>query len=488
MSVIIKLLSKFDDSGIRKAKSGFSGLKGAIGAIGLGIGISQVTDLLLDSAKAASADEKSTKLLNTQLEKNTGATKKQIKGADKFIEKLSLQTGILDDDLRPSLGKLARATGDTKKAQDLLSLSLDAATVAGKPLDAVASAMAKAFNGNTGALTKMFPELKKSKDMFGDLKKEVEGAAVQQADPFMKFNNSMDILKEKLGMVILPLLSDFVDYISKPGGLIDQVGKFLDDMKDPKTEAGKMFTNIKDAAKNAFNGVKDFFALFGGGDAMKGFVNIAKGLAIALPALIALKGIMLLASAGKSLANLVAAISALRGVPGAGVPAVTTAAAGEGVLAGAAGETAATVAGASLAGTVALAGGAFAVGAAGLMIGAGLANANAIESAKAMGIDLAAAESAGYDPRIMQTKAGEDFLRKKFPWKGAKKGSSGLIAPSRNGAGFVANNVPLTGRAYGESQVVINVQSADPKAVVDAVSKYVKTNGAVPQSWQQARR
>ena len=262
MSVIVKLLSKFDDSGIKKAKTSFGGLKKTLAGIGLGIGVSQVTDLFIDSAKAASADAKSTLLLNTQLEKNAKATKTQIKQADKFVEKLSLQTGILDDDLRPSFGKLARATKDTSKAQDLLKLSLDAATVSGKPLDSVASAMAKAFNGNTTSLIKMFPELKKSKDLFGDLKTEVEGAATQQADPFMKFNNSIDMLKEKLGAVILPMLSDFVDYLSKPGGIIDQVGTFLDTMKDPKSEAGKMMTNIKNAAKNAFNFVKGLFELF----------------------------------------------------------------------------------------------------------------------------------------------------------------------------------------------------------------------------------
>ena len=456
MSVIIKLLSKFDDSGIRHAKSQFSGLKKTIGVIGIGVGISQVTDLLMESAKAASADQKSTKLLNTQLQKNAGATKAQIKGADKFIEKLSLQTGILDDDLRPSLGKLARATGDTHKAQDLLSLSLDASTVAGKPLDSVASAMAKAFNGNTGALIKMFPELKKSKDLFGDLKNEVEGAAVQQADPFMKFNNSMDILKEKLGNAILPLLSDFVDYISKPGGVVDQVGSFLDQLSNPKSEPGKMFTAIKDAVKDAFGHVRDFFALFGNGDAMKGFSNVAGALVQALPALLALKGILMLASAGTAIANLAKAVGLMQ------------------------------------------AGSAASGGLSGFMTKNKLLGV-AIMSSIPLIILSAALDSIDQEfknPEKRQALAnqGQTIVQ---PSKFVPKPVNGMFV-DKNGYDSSGNFVGKPGQqlisGHGPFNnifnakpnnvlVNINVQSADPKAVVDALGKYVKSNGSLPYNF-----
>jgi len=83
--------------------------------------------------------------------------------------------------------------------------------------------------------------------LFGDLAKIVGGAAVEQADPFSKFNVAMDNLKEKLGAVILPYLVDFIDTMMMPGGAIDQVSKFLDDVSNPKTEAGKTFIQIKDA-------------------------------------------------------------------------------------------------------------------------------------------------------------------------------------------------------------------------------------------------
>jgi len=405
MSVIIKLLSKFDDTGIRKAKSGFSGLTKTVGALGIGLGLKQLTDGLLDAAKAASADQKSMQLLNSQLSKNTKATSAQIKNNDNFIQGLSNQVGIVDDELRPAQARLARATGSVEKSQKLLKLSLDASVVSGKPLATVSQAMAKAFTGNTSALTKMFPELKKSKDLFGDLEKTVGGAAEAQASPFDKLNVAMDNLKEKLGVIILPLIVDFIDSMMKPGGAIDQVGKFLDDVSNPKTEAGKTFLDIKKAVGETIQGVKDFFALFGNGDAMKGFANIATSLIKMLPALLALKAIMTLASAGKAIQSLVTAMTLIQGKTGLDT-----------VVGGGKGK-----------GTPKFLG-------TGALLGLGL---------------------------VLST-SGDTMQR-----------------PPRDPSKF---NVKTGGPKDNPSTptVIINVNKADPKATVDALSKYLKQNGSLP--------
>jgi len=429
MSVIIKLLSKFDDSGIKKAQHGFGGLKKALGAIGIGLGLKQIADGLMDAAKAASADQKSTQLLNNQLVKNAHATKAQVKQNDKFIESLSLQTGILDDNLRPSMAKLARGTGSVSKAQKLLKLALDASTVSGKPLDTVATALSKAYNGNTTALTRMFPELKKSKNALADLNKEVEGAAVQQADPFMKFNNSMDILKEKLGNAILPMITDFVDQISKPGGLVDQVGKFLDDLSNPKTDAGKTFRDLKKAVTDTAESVRQFFALFGNGDAVKGFGNVAGFLIKMLPALLALKGIMFLAKAGSAIKNLALAVALIRGkegIPGTNSPTPV------GKL-----------------GNMAK----FGTLAAILSMSGDTKLESDTEKAKRL---------AGLKKQNLNRKVGQDMLQNQ---------ATDFLK--------TGNLTPLP----SSNSITINVHSADPKAVVDAVGKYVKTNGKVPSSW-----
>jgi len=432
MSVIVKLLSKFDDSGIKKAQHGFGGLKKVLGGIAIGAALKQVGDLLLDSAKAASADAKSIKLMNMQLTKNAGASKESLKQNDKFIESLSLQTGILDDDLRPSMAKFGNVTKNVRQAQKLLKLSLDVTAGSGKSQTKVANALAKAYAGNTKSLIGMFPELKNSKDALGDLTKEFSGAALANADPFMRFNNSMDILKEKLGNLVLPMIADAVTELTKPGGIVEVVGKFLTDMANPKTDPGKMFAQIKDAVKQTFQGVKDFFALFGNGDAMKGFANVASALVTMLPALLALKAIMFLASATNSIKNLVIAMGLIQGKGvGGGLPvAGTTVAAGKG---------------ASL----------FAK----------------LTTLPVLGTVAAVLSTSG-DARLPTPE--ELAARQAIdPKTGMRKGFKPLSRPSFMLPGM---QQPQT------NNITINVQGADPKATVDALGKFVKTNGSLPNS------
>jgi len=420
MSVIIKLLSKFDDSGLRKAKSGFSGLSKTLGAVGIGFGLSAITDTLMDAAKAAAADAKSTKLLNIQLERNAGATASSLKENDKFIESLSLQTGIMDDDLRPAMARFGNITGNVKDAQKLLKITLDAAAGSGRSQEKISKAVGQAYGGNTTALQRMFPELRKSKDVLGDFAKTYEGLAVANADPFMKFNNSMDILKEKLGVVVLPLIIDAIDQISKPGGLIETVGKFFEDVANPKTDAGKTFQDIKDAVGQTIQGVKDFFALFGGGDSMEGFKNISKALVDMLPALLALKAIMMLASAGKAIQSLVTAMTMIQGknaLPtGNGLPPV-----------------------APLANPAAAAG--------------GLKTLSFLKALPMIGVGLAPKEKLT-DPTIQKLLNDPNFSEK--------------------------NKAKLREQYGITNNVTINVTNADPKATVDAVSAYLKQNGSLP--------
>ena len=426
MSVIIKLLSKFDNSGLKAAQKGFHGLNKTLGAVGIGLGLTELTRGLIDAAKAASMDQKSTQLLNNQLKKNAGATSAQVKQNDRFIQSLSEQVGIVDDDLRPAQARLARATGSVSKSQELLRLALDASAVSGKPLATVSAALGKAFNGSTGALTKLFPELKKSKDMFGDLRKEVEGTAAQQADPFAKLNVAMDNLKEKLGKAILPILVDFIDTMMKPGGAIDQVGKFLDDVSNPKTEAGKTFIDIKNAVAETIGGVKDFFALFGNGDAMKGFANIATSLIKMLPALLALKGIMMLASGGKAIASLVQAMTLIQGKS-----AVST--------------------------------------------------AEQVSSLNPI-VKIAVASQVA---TLMASDAAQQTVDTGLAAKGFKVNLANSAFTGAMALPYDASNpfLPRQPKSATQNNVTINVQGADPKATVDALSKYLKQNGSLPFSF-----
>ena len=432
MSVIIKLLSKFDDSGLKKAKSGFGGLTKTLGAIGIGFGLKQLTDGLLDAAKAAAADEKSTRLLNIQLTRNAGATAASLKENDKFIESLSLQTGIMDDDLRPAMARFGNVTGNVKEAQKLLKISLDGSAGSGKNIETVSKAVSKAYSGNTTSLKKLFPELTTSKDVLGDFAKTYSGLAAENADPFMKFNNSMDILKEKLGAVVLPILIDFIDEISKPGGAIETVGKFFDDLANPKSDAGKTFEDIKKAVGDVIESVKTFFGYFGNGDAVQGFANIATALVKALPALLALKGIMMLASAGAAIANLAKAIGLMTGANAVG---------GNSPI-------------------------------------AALGKNKLVNVAIKAAIPLAIAQ-------VGLTMIDEEFTNPARRQQLAESAQSKFPAynPGMNKGIFIGKD----GRD-SSGNLVVNIYNtkADPKAVTDAIARYLKQNGSLPFNLNQA--
>jgi hypothetical protein len=420
MSVIVKLLSKFDDSGIKKAQHGFGGLKKVLGGIAIGAALKQVGDVLLDAAKAASADAKSTKLLNMQLTKNAGANKQSLKENDKFIESLSLQTGILDDDLRPSMAKFGNVTKNVKQAQKLLKLSLDVTAGSGKSQTKVANALAKAYTGNTKSLIGMFPELKNSKNALADLTKEFEGMAVANADPFMRFNNSMDILKEKLGMLVLPLITDFVDNISKPGGLVEQVGAFFEAVGNPKTEVGKAFGQLKESIGSVGKSLAALFTLMDPktNDSMTGFANFITLLADTITFLTDSVTVL----AGSMQALFTGDFKRFYDLSNALVT-----------------------------------------------VGAEAVRRNMSTQDV---VDAINAETAAKGKGFIYNNAGEVANPNQVISTGKPTGNLGQ-GVFLNGKGFASNQT---------NHITINVQGADPKATVDAIGKYIRQNGKLPST------
>jgi hypothetical protein len=148
------------------------------------------------------------------------------------------------------------------------------------------------------------------------IEKQVGGTAEAGVSVFDQMNRSMESVSDEVGKILLPYMKDFAQFLMTD--VVPNVKSFLQDLSNPDSEAGKTFKQIKDAVTNAYNSVKDFFALFGNGDAMKGFATVASNLVQMLPALIALKGILMLASAGKSIANLAKAIGLMTGASAVG--------------------------------------------------------------------------------------------------------------------------------------------------------------------------
>ena len=127
----------------KKLALGFAAI-GAAAVAGLGAAV-----------KAAAEDQKAQALLADQLRKTADATSAQIRQMEEFVDVTQRATGVADDELRPALATLTRATGDLTEAQKLLQLGLDISAGSGKSLEGISLALAKATNGNLGAFTKL---------------------------------------------------------------------------------------------------------------------------------------------------------------------------------------------------------------------------------------------------------------------------------------------------------------------------------------------
>jgi len=241
----------------------------AAGAYAVKIGV--------EGVKAAIEDEKAQTQLALALENATGATKGQIAATEQSILKMSLATGVADDDLRPALGRLVRSTGDITKAQDLLTTALDISTATGKPLETVANALGKAYDGNTASLGKLgiglsSAELKTMSftDVQGKLTDLFGGAAARNADTYAgriaRVQVAFNEAKETIGYALLPILEKVISFINNNalpvinafsgafsldgnglGGVITKVGQTI----------SNVFTPIINGLVKAFGYVKN---------------------------------------------------------------------------------------------------------------------------------------------------------------------------------------------------------------------------------------
>jgi hypothetical protein len=255
----------------------------AAGAYAVKIGI--------DGVKAAIEDEKAQTQLALALENATGATTAQIAATEQSILKMSLATGVADDQLRPALGRLVRSTGDITKAQDLLSTALDVSTATGKPLETVANALGKAYDGNTAALGKLgiglsSAELKTMKftDVQDKLSDLFGGAAARNADTYAgriaRMQVAFDEAKETIGFALLPILEKVINFINQNalpainafsnafslgggglGGVITNVGNIITSVFTPIINGLiKAFGYVKDAIGDNLDTFKTFGA------------------------------------------------------------------------------------------------------------------------------------------------------------------------------------------------------------------------------------
>jgi len=230
MSVILNIVSAFDEKGIRKAQKAFAQLETTTqkasyamkqwGGPAATAAIGAVTAELVRAVKGAAEDQKSQEQLKIALENTVGANQQQVAAVEDSVTALMYQTATADDELRPALSKLVRATQDVTQAQSLLKLALDISAGSGRDLTSVSTALSRAALGNFTALTRLGIPLDqnaiKAKDLDGvlsGLASSFSGAATKNAQTFEGQLKTLKIavgeVEENIGKQLIPILSDY---------------------------------------------------------------------------------------------------------------------------------------------------------------------------------------------------------------------------------------------------------------------------------------
>lgn len=145
------------EGALDRMSGGFSKVAKATAVIGGGLTIAGAA--AFSFAEAAAEDEKAATALAKTLQNAAGATDDQVAATEAWISAQGKALGVADDQLRPAMDRLVRATGDVGQAQKLAGLAMDISAGTGKDLVTVSEALAKAQNGNLGALKKLDPAL-----------------------------------------------------------------------------------------------------------------------------------------------------------------------------------------------------------------------------------------------------------------------------------------------------------------------------------------
>ena len=237
MAVNIPIISEFDGTGISKAikqfkqletngqKAQFAIKKAAVPA---GLALAGLAVALGDAAKGAIEDDAAQQLLATTITKVTGATDAQIQANENWISTQGKLLGITDDELRPVMGRLVKATGSVTKAQELASQAMDIAASSGKPLATVTAALEKAYGGNLTALAKLAPEYREMikdgatfEEVMGKIAETTGGAATVAANTaqgqFKRLSVSLAETKETIGAALLPIIEAVLPFLQAMG-------------------------------------------------------------------------------------------------------------------------------------------------------------------------------------------------------------------------------------------------------------------------------
>ena len=218
-SLVVSALATWNGKALAKGKKEISQFDAATQKLGKTFakvfGTIAVASFAKNAVNAFIESEKAAAKLRTTV-KNLGLEFEQ-PGIEDYLKSLSLQFGIVDENLIPGFQRLLITTKDVAKAQSLFETALNVSAGTGKDLTTVATSLSKAYMGDNAALGRLGVGLSKAQlksASFLDIQKTLNAnfagqasAAVQgYAGDMAKLTVAVDESKEAIGKGLLDAL------------------------------------------------------------------------------------------------------------------------------------------------------------------------------------------------------------------------------------------------------------------------------------------
>jgi len=218
-SLVVSALATWNGKALTKGKKEISQFDQATQKLGKTFakvfGTIAVASFAKNAVNAFIESEKAAAKLRTTV-KNLGLEFEQ-PGIEDYLKSLSLQFGIVDENLIPGFQRLLIVTKDVAQAQSLFETALNVSAGTGKDLTTVATSLSKAYLGDNAALGRLGVGLSKAQlksASFLDIQKQLNtnfagqaSAAVQgYAGDMAKLTVAVDESKEAIGKGLLDAL------------------------------------------------------------------------------------------------------------------------------------------------------------------------------------------------------------------------------------------------------------------------------------------
>jgi len=244
-----KQISEFDKSAQKLGKT-FAKYLGATALVAFG---KSSVNAFIESEKAAAK-------LRTTVD-NLGLSFEQ-RAIDDYLKRLSLQYGIIDENLIPGFQRLLIVTKDVAAAQSIFQTALDVSAGTGKDLTSVSTSLSKAYLGDNVALGRLGVGLSKAQlksSSFLDVQKtlnvnfagQASAAVAGYAGDMAKLTVAVDESKEAIGKGLLDALKTLsgdtsIDtFTAKMITFADTLGRYINNIAGFAKVTANIF-NVKD--------------------------------------------------------------------------------------------------------------------------------------------------------------------------------------------------------------------------------------------------